>query len=230
MPTIITQGAASAKALGFAQSAGGGGTLQTVTFTTSGTWSAPVGVSNVSTISGYGQDGSASYGSSTFTFNAAPGFGTEAPFAQWGDLYSAAVSTQSALASSVGNYGPSSFLGAIGIRVASDNKWGVLYESYDDLSYAIIDTVSAVFAGSGSPQTSGNIAYSGLSFSAWNVSAGYHAPAFVGAASTALGQTFPGGSYGPATTTTYTNVAVTPGNTYTISVASGGSITIQYYA
>lgn len=229
MPTIITQGAASAKAFGFTRAAGGG-TLQTVTFTSSGTWTAPVGVSNVSTLSGYGQDGSANYASSTFTYNAAPGYGGNAPYAQWGDLYSAAVATQAALAAAVGGYGPSGFTGAYGIRVQSDNKWQVLYQTTDDLSYVIIDTVSSVYSGSGTPQTSGNIAYAGLGFSAWNVSTSYHTPAFVGASSTAIGKTFPGGSYGPASTTTYTDVAVTPGNSYAISVASGGSVTIQYYA
>lgn len=228
MPTVISRGAGSARGFGFGS--GTTGTLQTVTFTSNGTWVAPAGVSVVSTMTGYGQDGSPSYGSSTFTYNAAPGYGTSAPFAQWGDLYSSAAATQSALAAAIGNYGPSSFVGAYGIRVQSDNKWDVIYESIEDLSYAIIDTVSAVYAGSGSPQTSGNIVFAGLNFSAWNVSATYHAPGFQGAAATAIGKTFPGGFDGPPPTTTYNNVSVTPGTSYSIVVPSGGSVTLQYYA
>ena len=41
---------------------------------------------------------------------------------------------------------------------------------------------------------------------------------------------FPGGDGGPAGTTTFTNVAVTPGTSYSIVVPSGGSVTLQYYA
>lgn len=58
-----------------------------------------------------------------------------------------------------------------------------------------------------------------------------------GAASTGVGQTFPGGTYdfptgigGPAPTTTFTNVTVTPSSSYSIVVPSGGQIAISYYA
>ena len=57
MPTIITRGAATVRGFGFGSS-GAGGTLQTVTFTSNGTWTAPVGVSLVTTLTGVGQDGS----------------------------------------------------------------------------------------------------------------------------------------------------------------------------
>lgn len=50
-----------------------------------------------------------------------------------------------------------------------------------------------------------------------------------GASSTALGLTFPGGVGGPASTTTFTLVSVTPGTTYNINVADGGFITLVYY-
>jgi hypothetical protein len=57
----------------------------------------------------------------------------------------------------------------------------------------------------------------------------------VGTAATGLGKTFPGGTYVapdgfPATTTTFTNVAVTPNTSYSIVVPSGGTVSISYYA
>lgn len=53
-------------------------------------------------------------------------------------------------------------------------------------------------------------------------------PPTTGAGATAFGKTFPGGAGGPATTTTFSNIAITPGATYNIVVPSGGSITITY--
>lgn len=56
----------------------------------------------------------------------------------------------------------------------------------------------------------------------------YHA-ATTGASTTGFGQTFVGGTGGAATTSTVSNVAVTPGASYTLSIPSGGSITITYF-
>jgi hypothetical protein len=54
-------------------------------------------------------------------------------------------------------------------------------------------------------------------------------PATTGPSTTAFGQTFPGGTGGPASNTTVTNVAITPGASYNIVVPAGGSLTITYY-
>lgn len=53
--------------------------------------------------------------------------------------------------------------------------------------------------------------------------------ATTGAAATGFGKTFPGGFGGPASNTTFNNVAVTPLNPYQVIVPAGGSITITYY-
>lgn len=53
-------------------------------------------------------------------------------------------------------------------------------------------------------------------------------PAYNGADTTAVGLTFPGGSGGPSSTTTYTNVAVTPNTSYPMTIPGGGYITITY--
>lgn len=57
----------------------------------------------------------------------------------------------------------------------------------------------------------------------------------VGTAATGLSRTFPGGAYVaptgyPASTTTFSNVAVTPGASYSLVIPAGGQINISYYA
>lgn len=47
---------------------------------------------------------------------------------------------------------------------------------------------------------------------------------------TGFGQTFAGGTGGAATPATYTNVAVTAGQTYTLTIPSGGSLQFSYYS
>lgn len=93
----------------------------------------------------------------------------------------------------------------------------------------------------GSHPTTGNVLYSQLTiggYIGWIVSASYIALGSAGTATTGFGNTFPGGTLtGTApyrttvapVTTTFTNVAVTPGVSYPIVVPSGGSLTITYY-
>jgi hypothetical protein len=50
-----------------------------------------------------------------------------------------------------------------------------------------------------------------------------------GAAATAFGKSFPGGAGGPATVTTFSNIAITPGASYDIVVPAGGSVAITYF-
>ena len=93
----------------------------------------------------------------------------------------------------------------------------------------------------GSHPTTGNVLFSQVSaggFFGWTVSANYIDLGSAGTATTGFGKTFPGGTLtgtepyrttvAPATTT-FTNVAITPGTTYNIVVPSGGSLTITYY-
>lgn len=54
-------------------------------------------------------------------------------------------------------------------------------------------------------------------------------PATTGADTVGFGHTFAGGYGGAAETTTYNNVSVTPGTSYTMTIPSGGSITIIYF-
>ena len=93
----------------------------------------------------------------------------------------------------------------------------------------------------GSHPNTGNVLFSQISaggFFGWTVSANYIALGSAGTATTGFGRTFPGGTLTGTvpfrtavapSTTTFTNVAITPGTTYNIVVPSGGSLTITYY-
>lgn len=50
-----------------------------------------------------------------------------------------------------------------------------------------------------------------------------------GLSTTGFGQTFPGGTGGPASSVTMLNVPVTGGASYSLVIPGGGSITISYY-
>jgi hypothetical protein len=55
-------------------------------------------------------------------------------------------------------------------------------------------------------------------------------PATTGASATAFGKTFPGSTGNvPQTTTTFSDIPITPGASYNIVVPAGGSITITYF-
>jgi hypothetical protein len=155
---------------------------------------------------------------------------TNAPFAQWADLY---ADYQSELAKVTGNVGvnllasdnPSYSIGTDDTWNSSttpQNKW-VSGSSYSVTTF-------------GSPQTSGNILYSaGTDY--WFIVVNGYELGSNGTATTGVGKTFPGGTLTgtepyrttvPAVTTNFTNVAVTPGVSYPIVVPSGGSLTITY--
>jgi hypothetical protein len=213
-----------------------GGTLQTVTFTSNTTWVAPTGVSVLRTMSGYGGAATAD----TFTTNL--GFSqigaiavalsglTNAPYAQWADLY---ADYQSELAKVTGNTGvnlltsdnPNYYIGTDDTWDSSttpQNRW-VSGSSYS------INTF-------GSPQTSGDILYSdGVDY--WVIVVNGYDLGSNGAATTGVSKTFPGGTLTgiepyrttvAAVTTNFTNVPVTPGVSYPIVVPSGGSLTITF--
>ena len=232
MPTLITLGAASGRGFG-ATNPVLPPVLTTTTFTSSGNWVAPLSVANVAAIYGYGQDGSPFSTNFTTQYWALPLPNSlpNAAFAQWGDLYGRATSTRAALLASVGGAGPSSVSVSYEFYVSSvNNTWSVGNDGYQDFSSYTINSVSGLTS-QGNVATSGNIVASSLSLgiNGWNFDVNLGIPGFQGASSTGLGKTFPGGNGGPPSTTTYTNVAVTPGVSYPISIAPGGSVTLQYY-
>jgi len=213
-----------------------GGTLQTVTFTSNTTWVAPTGVSVLRTMSGYGGAATADTFTTNLGFSQIGAFAvglsalTNAPFAQWADLY---ADYQSELAKVTGNVGVNLLASdnpnyAIGTddtwdsNTSPQNKW-VSGSSYSVTTF-------------GSPQTSGNILHSaGTDY--WFIVVNGYELGSNGAATTGVGKTFPGGTLTgtepyrttvAAVTTNFTNVPVTPGVSYPIVVPAGGSLTITF--
>lgn len=226
--------------------AGGGprpGTLTTVSFTSNGTWVAPAGVSTVVSASGKGANGVSDYVGTVYTAAYWASRNTvaspSAPYAQWGTLYNAYSTLLNALASkSYPSYAPTTPLpyGSF-TNVAANDTWENITYTFTGVAYYLTGYSTSTI---GAPQTSGNITYASLTdFTAgWTIDVTGYIAGGAGAASTALGQTFPGGTYtgsypngvgNAAVTTTFTNIAVTPGDSYPIVVPSGGVVTLQYY-
>lgn len=197
-------------------------TLTTVTFTSSQNWTAPSGVAMLIVLQGKGQDGADdSYATETFSLISGGGSSyVGGPRARSTDLNFAL--------GQAGNFSGS------GNRTVNYSVRGV---SVSDPNNVYISTISAsasvtgsptISSGSGSGNWSGglddNATYVDVSILV-NQNDGY-----VGNDTTAFGQTFSGGFYGSAAPHTYNNVAVTPGQSYSINVASGGFVTIQYYS
>lgn len=231
MPTLISQGAASAKGFGLTS---GAFKLTTVTFTSNSTWVAPSGVSIVPVITGRGQDGSSQPVILVPSYGATKTGGTFAnpAYADWGAFYSAADYGRNVISSYIGSLGPSSYNSIYHIVVSATNStWEESSIQYDDLSGLYVTGVSLLSA-TGGAATSGNIDGPSLpsGLSAWNFAIYCATPSFVGASSTGLGQTFPGGNNTTAPTLTFNNIPVTPGTSYPIVVAPGGFVTIQYFA
>lgn len=221
-----------------------GGSLITRTFTSNTTWTAPATTGSVLTMSGYGGPATAdAYNSNKYLglFGAvgvsATGY-PNAPYAQWATVYgylndAIAVATASNT-TRLAAFAPYSAQYAIG----TDDTWQLVTSS------GSVWLTSNTYTSTPyrSPQTSGNITYSsivsgGNTASDWQLSAPGYDLGGNGTAATGLGKTFPGGTLSgsepyrttvPATTTTFTNVVVTPGATYSIVVPSGGSLTITY--
>lgn len=225
MPTIISRGAGSASGFGF----GGvlGATLQTVTFTSSGTWVAPVGVTLVTTLTGKGEDGSPAY---------------------WTDIFSADGGSVSYVESSA----PAGISSST-IEGRAQAEWDKFPTSHDPNGvmvywtnwYYIVNTVqqypsqglirlkdgfskTKVGNGWGTTYTTPFPFGQYRSYKVGNME--QYIGASTGASSSALGYTFPGGVEGGAPTLTYNNISVTSGASYSIVVPSGGYVTIQYYA
>lgn len=217
------------------------GKLITQTFTSNTTWTAPLTTGYLVSAAGYGSAATSDAYTSTLSignFGAFPTGGTNRtnpPFAQWADVYSALVSAQNTIAANSGTNLVSFTVSARPYFIGSDDTW-------DDLSVGLSYWIAGstyTTTPSGSPPTSGNITYTSLggSFKGWTLQTPGYVLGSAGSAATGFGKTFPGGTLTgseptrtavAASTTTFTNVPVTPGASYAIVVPSGGSLTITY--
>lgn len=233
MPRISTTAGSSARGFGLF---GQGVTTVTTTFTSSTTWTAPAGVSNLSVVSGRGSNGQPDYYVYTtigsVTVQALNGSYVLGPL-DW----STAVSDCQALVNTTNS-------GGSGPRTVNPGSSSTYYINTSNLYLKFISSGStyqvngtAVLSNPSGAPTSGTVTYTdvvnlgGIVGFLCNVDV-LNAGA-AGTASTGFGQTFPGGaaSGGTAPITTFTNVTVIPGTTYSISIPTDGPdpyVTIQY--
>lgn len=230
MPTLTSRGAASARGFGLLGAAPLN--LQTATFNSSGSWTAPAGVSNLTVLTGAG--------------------GTGIPFSEsWATSsigYAAYSYETSSTGGSVDN--TPTYEGVTGYAeavLASINNstadrtvvWAAYRYFYNPTTYKTIvesDYVSRRIRGTAVKYVGpwDNTTYQpvrGIG-SGWYMAAEqyFSEGPTAGGTSSAFGNSYAGGADGPATPVTTNNVAVTPGQTYTITVASGGYVTFQYLA
>lgn len=223
MPSLLTNGGLSARALGHV-----GGNLRKVitkVFNSSESWPCPAGVTMLLSAVGKGSNGTA--GSVTTTYAAVTiieyvSFGTSPA---GGNLLWEHVQGRAApVAVDVNADGSATFYQAIA-RVWPDGSNEVSNSS----SLLITDAVpgSASVSSTDGWSSSGSISEYGTE----GVTYDYVAGAQAGAAASGFSKSFPGGEVGsPAPTTSFANIAVVPGTPYPVNVPLGGSITIQYYA
>lgn len=220
-----------------------GKVLTTQTFNSSGTWTAPSSVSVVQTLTGRGGSSVADYPSSgSFASYSVSKFGSTGPATSafdWTTLNGFANGAVSTLG--IVGYGPSNFLYRYWLYYYSNSGTLGIVGNSEVANYS-----GVYFLGSASknafngPGTSGTIDTTGWSAGTgkgYTVDAAYQAAGGAGSASSALGQTFSGAPYAnnypnsgsnAASVSTFTNVSVTPGQTYAITVGSGGYVTLSY--
>lgn len=235
MPTLISRGAANGKSFGLTSSSL---SLVTTTFTSNTTWVAPFGTNLLLSMSGYGGAATSdSYttsliaGSSAALAQSGSGY-SNPPYAQWANLYNYLSSITSVISANAGLNKLT--ISTLNYYIAIDDSWFSQNIGND----VWVDGSSYTISPFNSPPTSGNVLNSQGS-RGWNVIVNGYNLGDVGAATTGVGKTFPGGTLTGSepfrtavapVTTTFTDVAVTPGGSYPIVVPAGGSLTIQYYA
>ena len=108
------------------------------------------------------------------------------------------------------------------IDVWPDGRNRIVSQSTVTVSNAIPGTISI----SSNMGVTGPITFSGSAV----INYSYNGPGQAGTAASGFGKTFPGGAVGqPAPTMTFSDVPVTPGQQYLLTVPQGASITISYY-
>lgn len=220
----------------FAASKGAGKPVSAQVFTANGTFVVPAGVTKIN-MSGFGSPavGDTPVFREVLFVGAdrTAGTASTSPYAQWGDVFTA-------LANAVVTINSNS-----GINLVTLDELFYVVDStdaYDELSGPLgvyIDGSANTDVRVNSAPTSGDILYSQLTTqTGWSLRANTFDTGVAGSAATGVGNTFPGGTLTgtypfqtavAAPTTTFNDVTVTPGASYSIVVPSGGSITIIYF-
>lgn len=227
MPTILTRSAGSARGYGFT----GNPIYRIQKILQNTTWVAPPGVTSILSLTGQGQNGYAAYWQSISFINVQPpGYLSAYEFADVPGSSETSSSAVEAFCQSQWDLFPAN-PGAGTVTISWECRRYFGTSSYTSSFYGPYDiratsTKTKVGNGWGSvyPPDPGFRPF-------YDIGGGmqYYTPQFDGANTTGFGYTFAGGVGGPATPTTYTNVPVTPGTTYTVNSTGDGYITIIYY-
>jgi hypothetical protein len=228
MPLLSTRGGLSSR--GFGQLNGGQAlTLRTFTFPAgSSVFTVPATTNTLVSAVGAGADGSPG-GTTTggfifvrlVVFNPDPG-GTGV----YGPTTGAILQAISDGTVSVFNRGGTVYTAREAWSICPNNKYYVNF-NYDSVVTRVIPNTAT--GGVRPTPPSGEILYGDQNYSIIiEYQAEFDYPASTGAATTGFGLTFPGGDGGASSTTSFSNVAVTPNQTYVIN--NNKSLTITYYA
>lgn len=229
MPTILTRSAGSARGYGFT-----GNPIYRIQKLLQGTtWTAPPGVTSILSLTGKGQNGVAAYWAALEPsgFGDAPGSTLAIMWA--GNENNVTPEEVEGFAQSQWDLFPqNSYSGEVYVEWTKREYTNFNPPYYFEFGAAAIVRVipggySKTKAGNGWGQTWPPFPVGTAYYNIGNIQ--YYVPQFNGANTTGFGYTFAGGVGAPATPTTYTNVPVTPGTTYTINSAGDGYITIIYY-
>ena len=207
----------------------GGRIRRTQTFTSSGTFVVPVGVSNLISVVGKGQDGSpvtwlsddrvlVNVYRSVYSFALSP----------WAWI-GASVQAQSLLdAINVG--APNERIITIQPKRFDTSVYNTSYQGpYDEYGGPFSETIRGTWTKVGTwPTVSAPNGFDSMVVYGFRVSGEFKNPTANGLPSIGFGKTFSGGVGVPATPVTYNDVSVTPGGSYPVTVPSGGYITIVY--
>lgn len=226
MPTILTRSAGSARGYGLT----GNPTIYRVQQTLqSTTWTAPAGVTSILSLTGKGQNGEAAYWNSIFALPIGPPtYMNAAEFADVPNPDSESSAVVEAFAQAQWDLFPNGPGDGI-VNISWENK---IFGSPGTQTFGPYD-IRAVSSKAKVGNGWGSVYPPDPGFRpTYSINGGsmqFYIPQTDGANTTGFGYTFAGGVGAPATPTTYNNVAVTPGTTYTINSTGDGYIIIVYY-
>lgn len=218
----------------------------TQTFYSSTNWTAPATTTKIDVLTGQGSGGS-SDSSSNNTYGYAylmgnPGCQANPAGLDWSTIYNYAneilnCANQGGSPTcyysrvyAITGAGPSN---NYQVPSCGESSWGEYYGFNAQRSDTVVGG-SAYLSSFGNPPTSGLATHSPGIYKGWYIYATFYYYGGPGGASSAFGYTFPGGGYsggvgyGAPGPYTYNNVAVTPGQTYSIGVSNFVQITYSY--
>lgn len=231
MPTLTSRGAASARGFGLLGAAPLN--LQTALFTSSSSWTAPIGVTKLTVLTGKGGDGepfsegwyngNLGYLAYSYEWSGTEGQLNAAP--TYLDVYNDSTGTLSGLNSSTADrvvaFGP--------VLYYYNPSTTKTYTVFSDFTSKRVRGTIVQSVGPWDNRSTQPVRGIG---SGWYIAGEqyFSSGPTTGSTTTAFGNTYLGGVGGAATPVTTTNVSVTPGQTYGITVGAGGYVTFQYLA